>query len=199
MTGNIYAELLHELETKHQAVMLARIEAENADLKKEIIKADLSGSFAEDTADQFLLLEAKRVLETGLPKITKGKENEGILLEPFYPDSRLIILGGGHIARPLADFGSKAGFSVTVMDDRPYFADIARFPEASEVICDGFENCAERLNINAFDYVVIVTRGHRHDAVCLRQLLGTGTAYTGMIGSRRRVNAMKEQLACEGL
>ena len=197
MKENAYAELLHELELKHRAVLVTKLDGKSKNVSKEIIWTDISAASYAGKSDNPALPEAERVLETGLPKLTKVHESETVLFEPFFPDTRLIILGGGHIAKPLSDFASKSGFSVTVMDDRPLFANQARFPEAT-VVCDSFENCAERLRINPFDYVVIVTRGHRHDGVCLRQLLEIQTAYTGMIGSRRRVRAMKEQLIGEG-
>ncbi|MDD4159586.1 MAG: XdhC family protein [Synergistaceae bacterium] len=118
--------------------------------------------------------------------------------EPYFPGSRLVILGGGHIAKPLADFSSKCGFSVYVTDDRPSFANIRRFPDAKKVICESFDRCFSLLNINSSSFVVIITRGHRHDIECLRQILNYQTAYTGMIGSKRRVAAVKKQLINEG-
>jgi xanthine dehydrogenase accessory factor len=49
------------------------------------------------------------------------------------------------------------------------------------------------------DYVVIVTRGHKHDADCLRGILsGDEPAYTGMIGSKRRVAIVMDVLRGEG-
>lgn len=119
--------------------------------------------------------------------------------EPVMPQERLIVLGGGHIALPVCEFAAKCGFQVHVIDDRPDFANRRRFPDAAEVICDSFENGIRRLGISAFDYVVVITRGHRHDADCLRVLLpGTMPAYLGMIGSRRRTKGLIEMLKEEG-
>jgi xanthine dehydrogenase accessory factor len=132
------------------------------------------------------------------PAIAEDEKAGSLLAEPYFPASRLVILGGGHIAKPLAEFGAKCGFSVTVADDRPEFANKGRFPTADQVICERFDRCFEQLRINRSAFVVIVTRGHRHDMDCLRQLLGLETAYTGMIGSRRRVRAALAQLAAEG-
>ncbi len=119
--------------------------------------------------------------------------------EPVMPQERLIVLGGGHIAMPVCEFGAKCGFQVHVLDDRPDFANRQRFPDAKEVICDSFENGIRRLGVTAFDYVVVITRGHRHDADCLRVLLpGAAPAYLGMIGSRRRTKGLLEMLKEEG-
>ena len=125
--------------------------------------------------------------------------DETTVREPVLPQERLIVLGGGHIALPVCQFGAACGFEVCVVDDRPDFANRARFPEAAEVICDSFENGIRRLKVTPFDYVVVITRGHRHDADCLRVLLpGTWPAYLGMIGSRRRTKGLLEMLKEEG-
>ena len=122
-----------------------------------------------------------------------------IVREPMLPQERLIVLGGGHIALPVCQFGAACGFTVCVVDDRPDFANRSRFPEAAEVICDSFENGIRKLSVTPFDYVVVITRGHRHDADCLRVLLpGTMPAYLGMIGSRRRTKGLLEMLREEG-
>jgi xanthine dehydrogenase accessory factor len=130
----------------------------------------------------------------------KGGEDEKIVMtEYFAPNPRLVVFGGGHIAVPLAAMGALLKFDVTVFDDRPSFAGRARFPTAKDVICDSFEKAGERLNIRENDYVVIATRGHRHDRECLREVLnGRFPRYAGMIGSRRRVAVMRRQMAEEG-
>ena len=46
----------------------------------------------------------------------------------IFPKERLIILGGGHVALPVAEFGARVGFLVTVVDDRLSFANPGRFP-----------------------------------------------------------------------
>jgi xanthine dehydrogenase accessory factor len=136
-------------------------------------------------------------LETG--ELQYAEEDGAVTVtEPYCPESRLVVLGGGHIALPLVEFAARCGFAVTVVDDRPSFANRQRFPAAREVMCESFERCFDRLHINRFTFVVVITRGHRHDLDCLRQILRYDTAYTGMIGSRRRVTAARRQLLEEG-
>ena len=133
-------------------------------------------------------------------RVTMAQDAERITVrEPVLPQERLIVLGGGHIALPVCQFGAACGFTVCVVDDRPDFANRSRFPDAAQVICDSFENGIRKLSVTPFDYVVVITRGHRHDADCLRALLpGTMPAYLGMIGSRRRTKGLLEMLAEEG-
>ena len=118
--------------------------------------------------------------------------------EPFVPEPRLIILGGGHIALPLCEFAAKCGFRVIVVDDRPSFANKARFPLAADVVCDGFDRAIDALSLDRFSFVVVITRGHRHDADCLRRTLERDVAYVGMIGSARRVGIVLGGLLEEG-
>ena len=117
----------------------------------------------------------------------------------FRPKERLILLGAGHIAQPLCEIAAMLGFSVTVVDDRPSFANHPRFPQAEQIVCDAFPHAIEHLHIHADDYVAVITRGHRYDADCLRTLLaGTMPQYLGMLGSKRRTIAMLHMLAQEG-
>ena len=117
----------------------------------------------------------------------------------FIPEDRLILLGGGHIAVPLCRIASLLDFSVTVVDDRPRFANTGRFPDAAHVVCDRFETAIRDLKIRPTDYVCVITRGHRWDKECLQVILqGADPSYLGMIGSRRRVSGLLALLKEEG-
>lgn len=131
---------------------------------------------------------------------TLTREVEGTLhARRFVPRERLILLGGGHVALALAQMAAMLDFAVTVVDDRPSFANAARFPEAEAVVCDGFEAAIAALGVRASDYVCVLTRGHRWDGECLRALLaGVEPSYLGMIGSKRRVAGLLGALAAEG-
>ena len=90
-------------------------------------------------------------------------------------------------------------FAVTVVDDRPSFANRGRFPDAAQVVCDSFAKAIGDLKIRPTDYICVITRGHRWDGECLRQILqGEYPSYLGMIGSRRRVTGLLGLLREEG-
>lgn len=122
-----------------------------------------------------------------------------LVAEPFFRPDELVILGAGHIARPLVQVAAMLGYAVTVVDDRPEFASRERFPEARQVICADFEQALESLPLGPGTSVVIVTRGHQHDLLCLERLIGRDLAYLGMIGSRRKVKLIKEHLLAKGV
>lgn len=125
-------------------------------------------------------------------------ENKTILIEPFFPKPRLFVFGGGHIAKPLVEFASKVGFTITIIDDRPYFANSTRFPDAETVLCEDFQKSFNNLIFKENDFVVIITRGHRHDKLVLSNVLNHSLKYIGMIGSKRRVKGMIDELIEEG-
>ena len=120
------------------------------------------------------------------------------LTERFAPLPRLVILGGGHIAVPLCAFAARLGFELWLYDDRPSFANPDRFPEAHTVVCDDFAHMGARLGLRQSDYVCILTRGHKHDIFCLETLFtGEIPHYIGMIGSKRRIAIVKEEVAAK--
>ena len=132
------------------------------------------------------------------PQLSKTVDGQ-TYIRVFLPENRLILLGGGHIAQPLFAMASMLDFSVTVVDDRIAFANSERFPEATQVICNSFRSAISDLKIRATDYVCVITRGHRWDGECLREILiGTLPSYLGMIGSKRRVEGLLGVLAREG-
>ena len=112
---------------------------------------------------------------------------------------KLIICGAGHVSMPIIRIGKMLGFFVTVLEDRPGFADHARAAGADRVICDSFENGLESVEGDSDSWFVIVTRGHRYDTICLERILYKNYAYVGMMGSRRRVALVKDQLAEQGI
>jgi len=109
----------------------------------------------------------------------------------------LLIVGAGHIAVPLAQVAGLCDFAVTVLDDRPSFANTKRFPTAQKVLAAPLRETMRDLPMDADTFIVLVTRGHSHDVECLLEVLDRPVAYIGMIGSQRRVDAVFELLAEE--
>lgn len=146
--------------------------------------------------------DAALALLAGEASTTAGEYGGvGVYLEAHRPQSDLVIVGAGHISLPLAEVGRVLGFQVRVLDDRPDFARADRFPEGVEVRRVDFANAFDGVPIGPLTHLVLVTRGHRYDFECLRQLLlrELQPGYLGLIGSRRRVRATWAQLLEEGI
>jgi len=83
------------------------------------------------------------------------------------------------------------------MEDRPEFADKKIFPQAEATYLGDFNNIGASVQIDPKDYVVIMTRGHKHDYTVLVQALRTDASYIGMIGSKTKVAETCKRLAVE--
>jgi xanthine dehydrogenase accessory factor len=148
-----------------------------------------------DLAVKALAQEAISGKNPGLVEIRPGLL---VFFDIISPELKLIVCGAGHIAIPLSRFARDVGFRVTVLDDRDDFAQRARFP-GCDVIAAEFAVSLRDLNLNHSTFVVVITRGHEHDADCLMEILKKETAYIGLIGSRRRVRFVLEMLEKQGV
>jgi len=108
--------------------------------------------------------------------------------------------GAGHVAVPTAHLAALAGFRVVVIDDRPEFASMERFPEAANIhVIQDFKYALAGTEIDADSFIVIVTRGHQYDRTVLEQALKTSAGYIGMISSRRKKEAIFQALIAQGV
>jgi xanthine dehydrogenase accessory factor len=121
-----------------------------------------------------------------------------VFVEPILPQPTLYIFGGGHVSMALAAAAHTAGFNIGVIDDREQFANLERFPMATEVYTS-YEDAFAKIKPNASSYLVIVTRGHRDDMRVLGWAVGTEARYIGMIGSKRKVLSVYKALEKEGI
>lgn len=164
-----------------------------------------AGTFGAPNLDEAAIRIARRALADGAKPGPAEVEADGmrctVYVEPHLPPAELVIVGAGHVARPLCRIGAMLGFRVTVLDDRPEFATRERFPEAAEVRAPRFDDPFRDVAITRRTYLVLVTRGHKYDFEALRDVLHRPElpAYVGMIGSRRRTRAALEQLARDGV
>lgn len=118
--------------------------------------------------------------------------------EPLGQARTLIIVGAGHIARPLCAMAALVSYRVVILDDRAEYAQSFYFPAASQVVCGAYEVELPAM-LGERTSVVLVTRGHRHDQDCLRLIASHHLEYLGMIGSRRRIDAVFAELVEEGI
>jgi len=198
---DLYKELLTKVNEGNKCVMLTYLDLHsdrNGLITEKILLTCENMENQSFSLSNEIYEKINLSLATGKLQTINTQDNKAIVIEPFIPKPRLIVFGGGHIAKPLIEFASRVGFSIIVIDDRPFFANKGRFPEAEKVICESFEKSFDLIKLRQSDYVVIITRGHKHDGIVLREVLNYDLTYVGMIGSRRRVNGMMKELLSEG-
>jgi xanthine dehydrogenase accessory factor len=129
----------------------------------------------------------------------QGEEPSSVFfLEPIFPPEQLVIAGAGHIGKSLAQLGSMLDFEVTVIDNRPEYANSNNIPFADHIVVKDIGQAMEELEKNDKTYAVIVTRGHKDDAEALKPCLGSGLAYIGMIGSKKKIATMRSSFIDRG-
>ncbi len=123
----------------------------------------------------------------------------GISYLPRLQRCRLLIVGGGHVGQKVAELAAQADFDIWVVDDREQYCNPERFPQASRLIVGPIDASLSGLDIDADTYCIIVTRGHNHDEEALYHLAEKPARYVGMIGSRRKIKLIFEDLLREGI
>ena len=157
--------------------------------------------------------KAREVLTTRRPRLVKYElsddlaEDTGLIcggqmdvyIDPIEPSPLLYLVGAGHVAYHLGRLAATVGFRFRVIDDRQKFANRERFPDADEIVVDSIPEWLHRTELPPQAYVVILTRGHRHDLDALRALAPRDLRYLGLIGSRAKVARLYDALLAENL
>ena len=196
--------LAQTLESKQSAVLATVIQVSGASPAKVgaklLMRADgtTAGTVGGGKLEEAILAECRAALTDGQPRIAHyalaetGAEAIGTLcggdvrvfIEPYNPPPRLVIVGGGHVGRPLKVMGETTGFDVIVVDVEPGRATV---PEL------------DAITLNEDSYVVLITTDHISDEAALRQVITSPARYIGMIGSRGKCQTIVEHLAADGI
>jgi xanthine dehydrogenase accessory factor len=127
--------------------------------------------------------------------------HNGIAFLPVLPRVTLLIVGGGHVGQAVGRLAAEVDFDVWVLDDREAYVSRERFPAAQRRLAGPIGTTLAQLapTLDASCYCLIVTRGHNHDEEALFHLAPTRAGYVGMIGSKRKIRLIYEDLLAQGL
>lgn len=216
MQNDIYAELARLSAAGEEAALATVISAEGSTPREEgakmLVRPDGSilGTVGGGAIEKTVIKDALEVIRKGRPRKIEyrlsakgelgmicGGDTE-VFIEPITGAPTLFIFGGGHIAVPLAKMAAIVGYKITVIDERPEFADAGRFPDAAEVLISEIGPAYASLAIGKGSYIVIVTHGHMGDEAALEGALKTPAKYIGMIGSKTKNKAVFAHLLEKG-
>lgn len=128
---------------------------------------------------------------------------KGIAFLPVLPRIRLFIVGGGHVGQAVGKLAAEVDFDIWALDDREKYACRERFPAAQRIVVGDIGQTLKQMNasgdITPETYCLIVTRGHSHDEEALYHLATTDAGYVGMIGSKRKIKLIFEDLRARGI
>jgi xanthine dehydrogenase accessory factor len=134
----------------------------------------------------------------------------GLSYLPQLKRCRLLIVGAGHVGQSVADLAAAADFDVWVVDDREQYCNRERFPRAKGLVVGdidatlggdvvGANEEGGGCPIDGDTFCIVVTRGHGHDEQALFHLAERPARYVGMIGSKRKIKMIFEDLRAEGI
>jgi len=158
----------------------------------------------QDAASAAPFADAVQKLQSGFPAVVQfdyknERDEQATYREELEPASRLVIAGAGHVGQALARLASELAFEVTIIDDRADLASPERFPTAAHRTVGDIEAELRRVAIDPRTYIVIVTRGHRHDGKALAAVVNSSAKYIGLIGSKRKVKTIFDDLREQGI
>mgnify|MGYP006129540983 FL=1 len=135
--------------------------------------------------------------------IKKGKsdivniDNQRWFINISLPPLRLVTVGAVHIAQPLAEIATIAGYEVTIIDPRAAFANNKRFPNIN-IVNEWPEEALIDFKIDNRTAVVTLTHDPKLDDSALYAALNSKAFYIGSLGSKKTHNARIERLKIAG-
>jgi len=178
---------------------------------KMLVRSDGSfmGSVGGGRVEQESVQAAKDALKDGTPRTLDFvlTEEHGfacggcmtVFLEPQGRRPLLVMFGAGHVGRAVAALANGCGFRVVVVDDRPDCAVTELLPGADEIICATVSDSFGQLQLlDKESFAVIATPGHYSDFDAVRGCLATEAGFIGLLGSRRKREALLKTLEDEG-
>jgi len=144
------------------------------------------------------------VIAAHLPPLASRRRPEvhsGVAYLPTHPRITLLLVGGGHVSLAVARLAAEVDFRVWVLDDREKFANADRFPTADRFFVGNIGGTLREVvpHLGTNTFALIMTRGHNHDEEALYHLARSACGYIGMIGSKRKVRLIYDDLIAKGI
>ncbi len=166
--------------------------------KRLIVTSDgAEGDLGSNDLNARATEQARELLGTGESGIHEIA-GRSVFFDVLVPPPQLVVLGAGDDARPLVRFAADVGFRVVVVDRRPAFLTVDRFPAAAALIQSAGDELGAALPLDAECYAVVMNHNFADDQAYVRALLKTPVAYVGMLGPRQRTERILRNLAAEG-
>lgn len=113
-----------------------------------------------------------------------------VFFETHGPAPALIIFGAGPVSMHLANLAREMGLRCVVIDGRPRFATRERFPYVDELLIGIPSEIAGALEYTSSTFVVLTAHDYKYDIPVLKTVLKTEAAYIGLLGSKKRGQAI---------
>ena len=143
-----------------------------------------------------IYIAAKTIIKQGKSNVIHI-DNQRWFINISLPPLRLVTVGAVHIAQPLAEIATIAGYEVTIIDPRAAFANNTRFPNIN-IVNDWPEEALIDFKIDNRTAVVTLTHDPKLDDSALYAALNSNAFYIGSLGSKKTHYARIERLKIAG-
>jgi xanthine/CO dehydrogenase XdhC/CoxF family maturation factor len=151
--------------------------------------------YADDETKKFME-ESKAVLQQK-NSVIKDVEDASVLYQFIPPSIQLIIVGAGNDAQPLVEMASLLGWHVLVADGRPAYITQQRFPKG-KISLTNPEDILSAIRIDEQTAIILMTHNYNYDMDALKQLINTDCKYIGVLGPKKKLNRMIDELKDKG-
>ncbi len=163
---------------------------------------ETAGQIDPDFLRIVLTADAKQVMQeqhSETKKYTVDDQAFNAFCEFLQPPVSLIIIGGGNDVMPLVQMANILGWNTTVVDGRANYATVARFPTASQVLVAKPDFVLSQLLIDEQTVFALMTHNYNYDLAMLRKLVNTSISYIGVLGPRKKMERMLNELQEQGI
>lgn len=173
-------------------------QGEKGERRGSIVTPDrVDGDLGSTDLNRLATGKARELLETGESGLHDfGRQS--VFIDVLTPPPQLVVLGAGDDARPLVRFAAEVGFRVVLVDRRPGYLTVERFPGAAALVRSSGDEVGDVLPLDGECYAVVMNHHFADDQAYLRALLRTPVHYIGMLGPRQRTERILRNLAAEG-
>ncbi|HVZ78588.1 MAG TPA: XdhC family protein, partial [Gemmatimonadaceae bacterium] len=130
-------------------------------------------------------------------RLDAGRERFSFV-ERHAPPETMVIVGAGDVATVLARFARELRMRTVVVDGRARYATPERFPGVDELLVGMPSELVMRIVPTPHTYLVLLSHDYKYELPVLRYALRAPIGYVGMLGSRRRGDAVRGMLREEG-
>ena len=122
-----------------------------------------------------------------------------LYLEPYMPSHTVYVVGCGHVGQAVVDLAHWLGYQTIAIDDRPEYVTNELLPNADVRFLGSVEAALSAHPISEDASVILVTRSPELDVEILPLLLDVPARYVGVMGSKTRWKATRDQLLAAGV
>jgi xanthine dehydrogenase accessory factor len=194
----LYRLIHDEVKNGRRVVVATRLENTSSKL---VVFEDgrVSGALGEAALDREARETALKLATSGVVTLNTASSSTEVFFETHGPAPALIVFGAGPVAMSLASLAREMGLRSVIIDGRPRFATRERFPHANELRIGIPSEIAGTLEYNSSTFVVLTAHDYKYDIPVLKIVLKTQAAYIGLLGSKKRGQAILKFLRESGV